>query len=264
MLPSTTGLRPAPTAPVRNPAPGGASTAAYSPANDRDSCGRLWAASARSRMAAPIRLRSAGSVISSASASARASTFPGSTTRPSTPSRTRSGMAPTVVATTGTPAAIASMIAIGWPSRNEGSTKTSASRSRSRTWAPCSGPTRLSARPAAANSATISAYSGSGVGPWPPTTTSRQSVRPRSRSSRAARASCRVPLRRQTTPTNSTVGGTRSGRVGANADTSIALSTVRTGVRPAKERMVSVPASDTVQTSEARRSVRSASRSSRE
>ena len=70
-----------------------------------------------------------------------------------------------------------------------------------------------------------------------------------------------VPLRRQMTPTNSIVGGTRSARVGVNAATSTALSTVWTGVRPAKARIVSVPAFETVQTRSARRSVRSASRS---
>jgi hypothetical protein len=52
-----------------------------------------------------------------ASAEASCSTLPGSTTRPSMPSRIRSGTAPIEVATTGTPAAMASMIASGLPSR---------------------------------------------------------------------------------------------------------------------------------------------------
>ena len=140
----------------------------------------------------------------------------------------------------------------------------SASRSLAFTWSPYSGPTSESARPASANSATTAANSSPGVGPCPPTTTSRQPSTPRSRRIRAARASSTVPLRRQITPTKSTVAGTRSALVGSNDETSTALSTVSTRVRPANRRIVAVPASETVQTRAARRSERKASLSSAE
>src|SRR5262245_13532273 len=87
------------------------------------------------RPAAPKRARSAASSRSLAIASPSPSTSPGGTTKPETPSSTSSDTPATRVATTGTPDAMASISTTGTPSAKLGSTKTSVSCSKDRTWA---------------------------------------------------------------------------------------------------------------------------------
>lgn len=87
----------------------------------------------RSRAASPSLARSAGSRASSAMAAAIPATSPGSTRSPHTRWITTSSTPLTRVATTGSPAAIASRTALGKPSTSEDSTNTSAPASRSGT-----------------------------------------------------------------------------------------------------------------------------------
>jgi glycosyltransferase involved in cell wall biosynthesis len=86
------------------------------------------------RPAAPKRWRSEGSASNASMASASAPTSPGGTTNPATPSSTSSDTPATRVDTTGTPDAMASMSTTGTPSAKLGSTNTSVSCSRDRTW----------------------------------------------------------------------------------------------------------------------------------
>ena len=172
-------------------------------------------------------------------------------------------MAPTVVATTGTPAAIASMIAIGWPSRNEGSTKMSASRSRLADLVAVLGTDQAVGQAGGRelrHDLGVLRFRGRALA-------ADDDQPPVGEAALAQQPGGPGQFERALAPTDhpdeqhGRRHPVRPGR--GERDTSIALSTVRTGVRPAKARIVSVPASDTVQTRRARRSVRSASRSSR-
>lgn len=91
------------------------------------SCPTSNSRSTMRRPAAPNRSRSAGSANSVSTALASASTSPGGTTNPETPSSTSSATPATRVATTGTPEAMASISTTGTPSAKLGSTKTSVS-----------------------------------------------------------------------------------------------------------------------------------------
>src|SRR4029079_12760940 len=83
--------------------------------------------SARSRPAAPMRARSSGSLSARTSPAASASGSPGGTSKPVSLSRpTTSGTAPPVVATSGTPHAIASTAGSEKPSYKEGTAATCA------------------------------------------------------------------------------------------------------------------------------------------
>src|SRR5262245_36036771 len=86
------------------------------------------------RPAAAKRVRSSGSASSASMAPASASTSPGGTTKPETPCSTSSATPATRVDTTGTPDAMASMRTTGTPSAKLGSTNTSVSCNKDRTW----------------------------------------------------------------------------------------------------------------------------------
>ena len=88
---------------------------------------------ARRLPASPMAFRFSGSASNSATAEANAAAFRGGTSRPVSPSTTASGFPPTSHATTGSPAAIASRIALENPSSREGWTKRSEARRRSGT-----------------------------------------------------------------------------------------------------------------------------------
>ena len=88
---------------------------------------------ANSRAAAPSRAASAGSFISRPIRSASARASPVAASSPVRPSSMSSRIPPTADATIGRPAAIASITAFGSASERDGSTKMSASASRSAT-----------------------------------------------------------------------------------------------------------------------------------
>ena len=187
-----------------------AASSRYSCTMRRASTGRSNPLRARSRAAAPIRVRRAGSRTSCSRASASAAGSWLGTTRPSTPSRTTSGFAPTVVTTTGRPVAIASRMAIGWPSQCEGSVNSWAERRAVATSAGASDPSRRTGRPESVTRRRSSSASCSPTSCPPPTTSSGRDT-PRAESSSSAPTRSCMPLRRLSVPTYTARAGSTAG-----------------------------------------------------